>query len=123
MNKETRIKLQQAYNDYIDGYLGIFFKSQWEFNERYVENGMRTDPLCHCQASMIFDYDNDTIIWLRSYKTVIACFDMRANLFFDFLRREYGYTKTSAQHIAKFKRYIKTELHKEIECEFRYYPV
>ena len=38
---------------------------------------------------------------LQSYSTIIAAIDEDGNLY-DFLRYVYGYTATSAQHIAKF---------------------
>ena len=40
---------------------------------------------------------------LRSYDTIIACIDKNSKRCFDFLRLEYGYTSTSAQHIRKFQ--------------------
>lgn len=40
---------------------------------------------------------------LKSYNTVIAIIDTRTDTCYDFLRKVYGYTSTSAQHIAKFR--------------------
>ena len=39
---------------------------------------------------------------LKSYSTIVAAIDADGNLY-DFLRYVYGYTSTSAQHIAKFR--------------------
>lgn len=39
---------------------------------------------------------------LRSYKTIIAVIDHETDTLYDFLRYVYGYTATSAHHIAKF---------------------
>lgn len=39
---------------------------------------------------------------LRSYNTIIACIDTNTGILYDFLRKVYGYTATSAQHVAKF---------------------
>ena len=39
---------------------------------------------------------------LKSYNTVVAIIDKRTDTLYDFLRYVYGYTSTSAQHIAKF---------------------
>ena len=39
---------------------------------------------------------------LVSYKTVIAMIDQLDGTCYDFLRKVYGYTATSAQHISKF---------------------
>lgn len=44
----------------------------------------------------------DNYIYLMSYCTVIAVIDCHTKECFDFLRMVYGYTATSAQHIAKF---------------------
>ena len=54
---------------------------------------------------------------LRSYQTDIAIIDRRTDIMYDFLRLVYGYTATSAQHIAKF------EWLYEPAARFRYYPV
>ena len=39
---------------------------------------------------------------LRSYHTIVAIIDTQTDTLIDFLRYVYGYTSTSAQHIAKF---------------------
>ena len=39
---------------------------------------------------------------LRSYNTIVAIIDIQTDTLIDFLRYVYGYTSTSAQHIAKF---------------------
>lgn len=39
---------------------------------------------------------------LQSYATMVAAIDKETNIMFDFLRYVYGYTATTAQHIAKF---------------------
>lgn len=39
---------------------------------------------------------------LRSYDTIIAVIDHTTDTLYDFLRYVYGYTATSAKHIAKF---------------------
>lgn len=39
---------------------------------------------------------------LQSYATMVAAIDKESGDMFDFLRYVYGYTSTSAHHIAKF---------------------
>ena len=39
---------------------------------------------------------------LQSYATMVAAIDKEFGVMFDFLRYVYGYTPTSAEHIAKF---------------------
>lgn len=41
---------------------------------------------------------------LRSYHTIVAVIDKRTGALYDFLRLVYGFTSTSAQHIAKFSK-------------------
>lgn len=48
-------------------------------------------------------YENSDYIWLRSYSTIVAFYDKSNDSFYDVLRYVYGYTSTSAQHIAKFR--------------------
>ena len=43
-----------------------------------------------------------THIILRSYGTIVAVIDCDTGVCYDVLRVVYGYTATSAQHIAKF---------------------
>ena len=40
---------------------------------------------------------------LKSYSTIVAAIDTCDDNCYDFLRLVYGYTATSAQHIAKFR--------------------
>lgn len=66
-------------------------------------------PLRSCSAKT-FDLVDDTtgvVLYhvLRSYDTIVAFVDTRTNTMYDVLRLVYGYTSTSAQHIAKFHRY------------------
>ena len=48
-------------------------------------------------------------VLLRSYSTIVAAYNPETNELFDFLRLVYGYTATSAQHIAKFRNYCRAE--------------
>ena len=61
-----------------------------------------TDRLNCCQAWYGAQDGVEDIIILRSYHTVIAIYDKRENIVYDFLRAVYGYTSTSCQHIRKF---------------------
>lgn len=55
--------------------------------------------LNRCQAWV---YKTKNYYILRSYSTFIACISIKHDTCFDMLRLEYGYTATSAQHVAKF---------------------
>ena len=52
-----------------------------------------------CSATV---YENERYIVLISYTTTVAFIDKHEQKAYDILRLVYGYTSTSAQHIAKF---------------------
>lgn len=56
--------------------------------------------LNHCQA-WTQDFEGFTVLW--SYNTAVAVYDKSTDTLYDILRGVYGYTATSAQHIAKFR--------------------
>lgn len=70
------------------------FHSDWD-----RENMKYIGRLRHCAAT-VFEMDRWYI--LRSYDTTVALIDKSTGELFDFLRYVYGFTATSAQHIAKF---------------------
>lgn len=57
------------------------------------------DRLNTCQA---WTYEDGHFVVLISYNTEVACIDRRTRICYDYLRKVYGYTATSAQHISKF---------------------
>ena len=59
---------------------------------------------------------------LQSYNTLIACIDKREDALIDILRYVYGYTATSAKHIAKFRQDYGRGMWGCIK-EYRYYNV
>ena len=59
-----------------------------------------TDRLYTCNASYFY---TPNYIVLRSYRTIVAVIDTNG-VCYDFLRKVYGYTATTAQHITKFAR-------------------
>jgi hypothetical protein len=75
----------------------IFRKAMKEF---YVSDRPYWERLRTCSA---YVYDTGNYILLRSYNTIIAAIDKTTNITVDMLRHEYGYTSTSAQHLAKFR--------------------
>lgn len=60
---------------------------------------LKEKPFRNCKASVGYA---SVYIYLRSYNTVVAFIDPINKVGYDILRTEYGYTATSAQHIAKF---------------------
>ena len=63
-------------------------------------NMPRMERLYRCNAVMI---ECGEYVLLRSYNTIVAAYDVSTDAMYDFLRYVYGYTATSAQHIAKFR--------------------
>ena len=61
---------------------------------------------------------------LQSYGTKIACIDRKTGVLYDALRLAYGYTSTSAQHIAKFSHDYGAYDGRKFGCEviLRWYP-
>lgn len=73
-----------------------------EFSRAEPELNMFSKPtrLRTCQA---YVYETDHYFWLRSYGTFVAFIEKTTDTCYDILRLVYGYTATSAQHIAKFR--------------------
>lgn len=96
---------------------------QFNASHYYLTNNRR---LRSCSASVADAIDCETgeVLYsvLTSYNTVIAIIDHRTDTLVDFLRYVYGYTPTSAQHIAKFAKDYGNSMWGCIKT-LRYYPV
>ena len=58
---------------------------------------------CNARVARVEDVEQGKAYWvLVSYSTIVAVIDTATDSLLDFLRWSYGYTATSAQHIAKF---------------------
>lgn len=65
-----------------------------------LKNGFQSSSRLHsCNACVL---TSGNYYLLKSYSTIVAAIDADGNLY-DFLRYVYGYTSTSAKHIAKFR--------------------
>lgn len=93
MNKKTAIQI--LANEKVNATLNEIDAIPYS---RTVSNQTLT-RLNTCQA---WTYENGNFVVLISYNTEVACIDMRTGICYDYLRKVYGYTATSAQHIAKF---------------------
>lgn len=87
----TQKEKQQIVNSAI--HLAI---NEYENNYSILE---KVGRLRTCNATV---YENGRYIVLISYTTTVAFIDKRERKAYDILRLVYGYTSTSAQHIAKF---------------------
>ena len=79
----------------------------YRFNQYYAPflNESEETPFRYCKATV---GRAGKYVYLRSYDTVVAFINTVTGEGYDILRTEYGYTSTSAQHIAKFFNYYCT---------------
>ena len=70
---------------------------EFESHEQFLINKVRLNK---CRA---YIGETENYYLLVSYNTFVAFIDKRTNICYDILRLVYGYTSTSAQHIAKFR--------------------
>ena len=67
----------------------------------YYEHLINKVRLNKCKA---YVKETENYYLLYSYDTFVAFINKRENICYDILRLSYGYTSTSAQHIAKFRK-------------------
>lgn len=91
MTKEQAIK-QDGINSYIVDVIDTYIKP--EMHDMIYHSRLRT-----CSACI---FETEHFYLLKSYNTFIASYNKETHEFIDFLRYVYGFTSTSAQHIAKF---------------------
>ena len=75
---------------------------EWEKATIYLRkcDNQKVEKLRSCSATVI---TTEKYHFLKSYNTIIAFIDKNTDTCYDVLRLVYGYTSTSAQHIAKFR--------------------
>ena len=83
---------QLIINDYCEREIPIV--------ESEIANVVSVKRLRTCQA---YVYETDSYYILKSYSTVVAFIRKDDCECFDILRKVYGFTSTSSQHIAKFR--------------------
>lgn len=81
---------------------GICLNAIERFNSA-MESDSVYDSYKRLRTCTAWVYENRDYIWLRSYSTIVAFYDKSNGSFYDVLRYVFGYTSTSAQHIAKFR--------------------
>lgn len=91
MKKQEQIKMNKICD-------GVFNAALRELRRHCYGD---VERLRGCQAWV---YETKHFYVLRSYNTFIACISKKTDTLYDNLRREYGYTSTSAQHISKFSK-------------------
>lgn len=93
MKKQEQAKINekvlQAYDEFLNEYCSVSNTLRIICENRFKS----------CSA----DYgETENYLYLRSYNTIVCFIDKRTSQAYDVLRFVYGYTATSAQHIAKF---------------------
>lgn len=92
---------QKFYTDYVEkGIMRDFYDTYYAYklNHDVTEYRLRT-----CSATVGKVHSGlYSFTYLRSYNTIVAVIDDNTGEAVDVLRTVYGYTATSAQHIAKF---------------------
>lgn len=73
----------------------------WEDFQSDPRNRGRETQLRYCKATVGTTVSGE-YTYLRSYNTIVCVIDNVTGEAVDVLRTEYGYTPTSASHIAKF---------------------
>ena len=92
MRKDEQIKINEKA-------LAIYNKAMEEYASiSYSTKGQR---LRSCTANV---YESNGYYFLVSYSTLVAVIEKSTDTLVDVLRYVYGYTSTSAKHIAKFSR-------------------
>lgn len=91
-NTKARSQAQREENE-------IVMKAIEDFNAK-DHTLVECRRLRSCSA-WVYKYNDCTV--LRSYNTLIAHIDYSTGNMYDYLRYVYGFTHTSAQHLAKFR--------------------
>lgn len=106
INYVSKNLYDMAMNEACDDY-GFMKHEIWYHGKR----------LNKCNARV---YETENFYILESYSTIVAVIEKATDIFADVLRMVYGYTSTSCQHIAKFRRaYGKDKWGCKIEYTYR----
>ena len=101
------LEKQKEINEIV---MGIIY----DINDDMAKGLHKVGRLRTCKATV---YETSHYYVLASYNTFVAAINKDSGIMIDFLRYVYGYTATSAQHIAKFR----NDYHAAIE--YRYYNI
>ena len=102
-------KRQSEINAYIEDMIDTYINP--EMRRMNYHSRLRT-----CSASV---YETEHFYILKSYNTFIAAYNKESCEFIDFLRLVYGFTHTSASHIAKFR----NDFARNCKSWIVYYPI
>lgn len=91
----TKKEIQKLENELVENAVKKARKV-WADGSKEIDYVERVD---YCKAWI---YQTNGYAFLVSYETIVAFVDDNGNMY-DVLRLVYGYTSTSAKHIAKFR--------------------
>ena len=91
---------QRAINELVDG---IYTCALDELSSEFNGCWRAFAPCRKLRSCTAWVYETENFYLLQSYKTIVAIISKNSNTLYDALRTVYGYTATSAQHIAKFR--------------------
>lgn len=97
MKKQEQLSINTEIERGLEKYSEVFLDIPHDDMPRKIR-------LNNCQA-WTQDFETITVLW--SYNTVVAVYDKLNGTLYDILRAVYGYTATSAQHIAKFRNIVR----------------
>lgn len=97
MKKQEQISINAQIERMMDKYNEVFYDTP----DYKMPPKIRLNQ-CHAWTQ---DFEDFIVLW--SYRSAVAAYDKRDGTLYDILRAVYGYTATSAQHIAKFRNICK----------------
>lgn len=107
MKKQEQLEINSYVKFIADSHTPVFERHiKMRTNDKYFS---KIGRLYTCTAEI---YRCGNILALKSYNTIIAFVIIGSNKIelIDALRYVYGYTSTSAQHIAKFRNWLRENL-------------
>lgn len=100
MTKKEQRRIEQEHINYQIGEL--MEDLEREMKELYPYGMPYNAKGARLRSSTADVFETRSFYILRSYNTIIAGIGKATDTCFDFLRKVYGYTATSAQHVSKF---------------------
>ena len=83
-------------------------KAMHEYEKAYKEFSAEKPDFVRLRSCQAYVYETSNYWILQSYNTLVAVTSKDTGICYDVLRLVYGYTSTSAKHIAKFVHDFKT---------------
>ena len=95
--RERKMKRKEQEN------INMVCESYWSDALKEFERECTWNDCKRLRTCTAYVYESEHYYFLRSYNTIVAIIVKGTDTCIDMLREVYGYTSTSAQHIAKFR--------------------